>query len=298
MRKDQITRELTMEVIVGAFMIMVMLGMGYFTIILSREPLFTKKITMEVVFNGINGLNKGDRVVIRGMHIGKVKGFKLEEQGVRVTAILDEPITLRSDYKISVVASSILGGRQLEIDEGSPGAKVLPADMPLRGRDPHDLLAEATELITEIKKAFVEGHVISNIQEAVAQVKQVTTRVSEGKGMLGKLLSEDETLYKDLSATVASLKTVTARLEKGEGTLGKLMSTDDQVYKDLAASVASLKNITASLEKGEGALGKLMKDNKLYTDVESIVSEARATLDDFRETAPIVTFTSVFFGAF
>ena len=36
MRKDFIAREMTMEIAVGVFMVMVFLGLGYFTIILSR----------------------------------------------------------------------------------------------------------------------------------------------------------------------------------------------------------------------------------------------------------------------
>jgi len=43
---------------------------------------------------------------------------------------------------------------------------------------------------------------------------------------------------------------------------------------------------------------KMVKDEKLYNDIQSIVKEARATIDDFRETAPITTFSSIFFGAF
>ena len=34
MRKDCVARELTREIIVGAFMVMILLGLGYFTIIL------------------------------------------------------------------------------------------------------------------------------------------------------------------------------------------------------------------------------------------------------------------------
>ena len=43
MKKDWIARELTIEIIVGAFIIMVLLGMGYFTIMLSKESWFGNK---------------------------------------------------------------------------------------------------------------------------------------------------------------------------------------------------------------------------------------------------------------
>ena len=42
----------------------------------------------------------------------------------------------------------------------------------------------------------------------------------------------------------------------------------------------------------------MMQDDTMYNEVNDLVGEARAAIDDFRETAPIVTFTSIFFGAF
>ena len=44
------------------------------------------------------------------------------------------------------------------------------------------------------------------IHETVPKIQQVADRLGSGKGTLGKLLSEDDTLYKDLSATASSLK--------------------------------------------------------------------------------------------
>ena len=51
------------------------------------------------------------------------------------------------------------------------------------------------------------------------------------------------------------------------------------------------------MEKGEGTLGKLLADATVYDDLSQLLKETRATIDDFRENSPIVTFTSVFFGA-
>jgi phospholipid/cholesterol/gamma-HCH transport system substrate-binding protein len=105
-------------------------------------------------------------------------------------------------------------------------------------------------------------------------------------------------VYDDLSATVASLKTVSARLEDGEGALGKLLSSDDRLYDDLAAGAAALRELVQGVNRGEGLLGRLAKDEQLFQDVERIVDEIQAAVDDFRETAPVVNFSSIFFGAF
>ena len=113
------------------------------------------------------------------------------------------------------------------------------------------------------------------------------------------------TTHTDLTNTMYSVNMATAdarrifdRVEKGEGTIGRLLSSDDTVYKDLASTVASLKEFSSSLEKENGTIGRLIKEDDLYIKVESLVDEARATIDDFRETSPITTFSSIFFGAF
>ena len=62
--------------------------------------------------------------------------------------------------------------------------------------------------------------------------------------------------------------------------------------------MANLKEITDKINSGDGSIAKLINDDELYEEVKRLVIEARATVDDLRETSPIVTFSSIFFGAF
>jgi phospholipid/cholesterol/gamma-HCH transport system substrate-binding protein len=300
-------------------MVLIFLGMAYFTIILSREAWLTKKYPVEVMFTHVMGLREGDNVVVRGMPVGKVKALKLEQGDVRVILSLDQPVYLRTDYVVTIVATSILGGRYLEIKEGSRERPPLPEGNLVRGRDPHDLLGDATEIFSALKHSLIEEGTLDNFRAVSAQLKDIATRVGQGKGTVGKLLSEDSKMYDDLaaavtslkdvagrlergegplgkllskdsalvddlSATAASAKTIAARLEKGEGALGKLLSKDSPVGDDLAATVASLKNITARLEKGEGALGKLLSsDDQLYKDLQAAVASLRSVSEGLQK---------------
>lgn len=263
MRKDWFARELTMEIVVGAFIIMIFLGLGYFTIILSREKWFGPKYTMEVVFKDVMGLRDGDSVVVRGMPIGKVNRLELEKDGVHVFLTLDEELHMKEDYRITVISTSILGGRYLQIYEGSEDLLELPEGSFFRGEEPYDIIADAAELVNAVKEGIIEGGVIDNLKDAAGQIKEIITR-----------------------------------LNAGEGTFGKLLSKDDKFYEDLEATVASLRDITGRIEKGQGFVGQLVQDENLYEEIQQAIEEARALLDDFRETAPVVTFTSIFFGAF
>ena len=365
MDKECIRRELTMEVIVGAFMAMIMFGLVYFTVILSAQRLFTDKYELEVIFEDVMGLRNGDNVVVRGMPIGKVSELRLNTNGVHVVALLDQRIRVREGYRMSIVPTTVLGGRHLHIDEGPEDAEELPIDTLFEGELTYDLMADASELVYELKQELVDGGTIENLTAVSRDLKAITAGLQAGKGTIGKLLREDtlheelsgavaslkviaaklekgegtlgklladDTLHTDLSTTVASLKAVSGRLDKGEGTLGKLLvdatlhkelaataaslrnvaarlesgkgtagkllADDDTLYRDLSAAASSLKTIAGRIENGEGLLGRLVADDALYSQVEELVGEVREAVDDFRETAPITTFTSIFFGAF
>ncbi len=263
MKKDWIARELTVEVVVGVFLAMILLGFFYFTIFLSGKKFGEKKYEFAVTFENVMGLRETDDVVVRGMPIGSVKKLSLKDNGVLVECSLKKKLTMKKDYKIVIVSKSMLGGRYLQVYEGSEEFPELPAEFQLHGEPPYDLMTDAAELVGAMKDGFIEGGIIANLKSTTEKIDEVADRIKNGKGTLGKMLSDDETLYTDLAESAASLKKIAARLERGEGILGKLMSDDDT----------------------------------LYAEVEQIVKEVRAVVDDLRETSPIVTFTSVFFGA-
>ena len=58
MKQSSIDREMTMELIVGTFMFMMLLALGYFTIVLGRASLFETKYPVEVEFADVMGLRK------------------------------------------------------------------------------------------------------------------------------------------------------------------------------------------------------------------------------------------------
>ncbi len=316
MKRNSKSRELAMETAVGTLVFAALLSLSFFTILLSGEALFKKTYTIEIVFEDVMGLRAGDNVVTRGMPVGKVKDLEMQDNGVHVTASLRSPLVLKEDYKIEVVLSSVLGGRYLQIYEGGKDAAALPAGTALEGQCPRDLMAEATDLITDLQ--------------------EIADRINSGKGTIGMLINDD-TLYvdardivsdfkasvrdggmlKNIEKSAANLNEITAKINSGEGTIARLIN-DNALYADasevvseiktavkdrgllenIEQSAANVNQITAKINSGEGMLGKLVNDDELYDETKNVLKGARATLNDLRETAPIVTFTSIFFGVF
>jgi phospholipid/cholesterol/gamma-HCH transport system substrate-binding protein len=286
-----------MEVTVGAFMFMILLALGFFTIVLSRENLFTPTYHFDVVFNEVKGLREGDNVFLRGVSVGKIKRLEIQPGGVQVRVNLEIPAELHQDYRVEILPSSVLGGRYLNIYEGSEILPLVEKGAVIRGVPPVDLIDEATRTTQLIKKALDEGGIIENLKATMTQLKEITTKLSAGEGTLGKLLVDDS-VYTNVEEIVSNLRVVSERLNGGKGTIGKLLSEDDTLYQDLKDTVASLKTVSGAVSGGEGSLGKLVMNDELYQEVRVLLHEIQATVDDYRETVPIVTFTSILLGAF
>ena len=125
MRRDWVSRELTIEVMVGAFVVMIFIGLAYFTIILSKETWFGTKHIREIRFEEVMGLREGDSVVVRGMPVGKVRELDLGEDHVRVIVALVLDVVLLQKA-VPLLASFVI----IENQPVAAGKKVAVGQVP------------------------------------------------------------------------------------------------------------------------------------------------------------------------
>jgi len=322
---------MSIEVTVGAFMFMILLALSVFTIILSRDNIFTRSYKLEARFADVMGLRAGDSVYLHGMEVGKVSRLEVKDREVHLEASLRQPVQLFADYRLEIVEASVLGGRRMLIDVGSSDEPEVPKGTVLRGLPPKDLITEATEVINMVRASLEDGKVLQNLSEAMEHIRvlgvqltsgegtvsrlltsdevyndlqaitgdlrAVADRLNSGEGTIGRLLA-DEDMYEDLQATMASLRQISEDIAEGKGLIGQLLKEDDPMAEDLAAALAAVREISEAIRDGEGSLGKLVRDEGLYDEFRQLITETRAAIDDFRETSPITTMTSIFFGAF
>jgi len=324
-------KQVFIESAVGLFSFAVIAALFMLTVVLSQDTMFRKERPVEIVFDNAMGLRVGDAVSARGVSVGKVKQIDLKRDGVHVLALLKTPVHLREDYRIEVLPTSVLGGRYLNIHEGSYDTPPMrPQPRVLKGHASTDLIDSATRTVEDIRLALNDG-ILEDFKATMAQVRRIATKLGEGEGTLGKLIADDavyrdvqeiaanlrgtseklargegtigrlmndDRLYDDAQAVAANLREISDRLAKGEGTLGQLLAGDDQAYQDLAATLAAFREMSESIARGEGTLGRLVADEEMYLEFQGLLREGRAALDDIRETSPITTFTSIFFGVF
>ena len=106
--------------------------------------------------------------------------------------------------------------------------------------------------------------------ELYSSLKDTLTSFRDGKGLISRLLN-DTAMADNVRQAVANVRDISDKMSKGDSTFGKLLTTSE-MYDKLAASAENINKFTSDLANGNGTLGKLVKDDKIYTQVGQILN--------------------------
>ena len=190
--------------------------------------------------------------------------------------LLSSDDTVYGDLQATVSNANVVAAR-LAGGEGTIGR--LLSDDGTVYNDLRSTLANASEASVDLKYTVSNANVIA-------------ARLANGEGPLGRLLASDETVLDDLKAAIASFKTACDSFD-----VSGLKGEASDVLARAGTLVDSLNVVAARLANGEGTLGRLAADDTLYKEIEGLVRDLRQVLDNYRDTTPISTFTSIATGA-
>lgn len=117
----------------------------------------------------------------------------------------------------------------------------------------------------------------------------VAGRLRDGEGTIGHLLADN--------AIALNVESVTKKLADGDGTIGALLTRTD-LYENVLQASEDIAMLTSQVRSGQGSLGQLVMSDDVYQQLRTALQIVQRSLEEFRESAPVTTFTSVFFGAF
>ena len=269
------------QVVLGIFFVVVLSILGIYTLFLTDLPFLGEKEILQAYFPGANGLRQGDRVMVAGLHTGRVTelvftGNADPEQRILVTLRLDRPITLNEDFEIRIEESTLLGGRQVNILPGTAAAPPIAIEegVPLQGAVALNAINRLGTMIERNEASF---------DEIMSGLASMVRHANAGGGPLGRLL-RDEELADDLSRSVASIagtmenaENLSADLRDGRGTLGKLLA-DDTLYRRTSQLLDDLTTVSTDLREGRGTVGKLVADEELGEEVDRAIRGTSAII--------------------
>lgn len=256
----------------------------------SQKKTFVKSFTLNVVFNDIQGLKKGNNVWFSGVKIGTIK--KIDFFGtsqVKVALSIEEDVHkyIHKDAGASIGADGLIGNKIVVLTGGNPKFPFV---------EDGDMLKVNTSLSTDdIMKTLQVNN--KNLVDVTSDFKILSKNLIDGKGAAGALLSDEE-LAQNFKAMVANLNKTslaTSKMALELNTFGRTLNTknglmdkmltDTAVFAKLERSTQSLQKLTQSasvmaanletasgkLKSSDNAAGLLLNDSATAQQVKSIM---------------------------
>jgi len=238
--------------IVGIF---ILLGLAIFIVTIltlgSQKKTFESSITVKSFFDDVNGLQKGNNIWFSGVKVGTVKKVTLTGKGkVEVDMNIESHSRqfIRKDAKAKISTDGLIGNKIIEIYGGTLNAGEIESG---------DLLGNTKLLSTDAMMNTLSKN-NDNLFEITNDFKVISNRLVEGKGSVGKLLSNDS-VANEINATTLILKRAADNLEKlaynvsaytaklsTKGSLANDLITDTVVFNRLRSTVSQLQEVTAT----------------------------------------------------
>ncbi len=244
---------------------------------------------LKMGFADIAGLEVGDKVMYRGMEIGRVSSVRSTEERVLVTARVAREIRLREGSRFLISDSSLMGGTAINITPGG-GSSYLDLSKVQTGEAPSGIMGmmgKASGAVGELEALLArlraEGSLLDKssllLDDAGSAVRDVGTAAQQ--------------MSTELKATLDSIDRLTANLD------GVVHDNTDNVNRFLASTPGAVHNINATLDSlrqlsgtlgqtvagisaGEGTAGKLITNDELYERVLDSVNNLDELVRDIK----------------
>jgi len=176
--------------------------------------------------------------------------------------------------------------------------------------DARTFMADLTDASGQLKSGngligalLYDDKMKQQFSDTVESLRKIGADLEAQKGLLGALIYDPE-LRDRIKTGVDAVVSFVEKLDNGEGALQMLL-TDKELKEqartlvaDLSATAADVRTVVADVKNGQGTIGKLLRDDTVYAQLEKTLGVLTRSLEDYREAAPITSFTSVLFAAF
>jgi phospholipid/cholesterol/gamma-HCH transport system substrate-binding protein len=269
------------ELRVGLFVLVGLLILAVAIFYVTGAGVFGPKYRLKTFMPEVSGLATGAPVRLDGVEIGNVERISIvpREHGkppdhthnIEVDMRLDRRYQndILTDSAATLVTEGLLGNRYVNIQRGYTGVPI---------KDGQAIPATEEKAIKEVVERSAD--VLANLNALSDDVKDLIAGVREGRGTLGKLLTDDQA-YRHLNSILAKGDEIASTVQSGKGTVGKLVMTDEMGNK-VENTLDQFNTMLADLRAQKGTLGKLLYDPTLYDQAKDAISKGNALLGDVR----------------
>ena len=119
--------KLNLELVVGVFLLVGILCLGYLSVRLGKVDVWGKPgYRVFAVFSDVGGLRDVAPVEVAGVEVGQVEGIRLEDYEARVVLRVKPGLVLREDTIVSVKTRGLIGEKFIQISPGAADEVIRP----------------------------------------------------------------------------------------------------------------------------------------------------------------------------
>ncbi|MBC8005753.1 MAG: MCE family protein [Verrucomicrobia bacterium] len=237
------------SVIVGIFVFLGLLFLILGILVIGNlNETFKKKIEVITLFDDVGGLQVGNNIWFSGVKIGSISDLQFyAETKVKVVMKIEKKSQpfIHKDAFVKLGSDGLIGNKILIIYDGTPESPSV--------RDGDTLRVEETFSSDDMINTLQENN--KNLSSITSDLKIITSKMANGEGSIGKLLTDDA-VYTHLDAATLSLQNAAGQAQKlisslnkfseglhKEGTLANQLTNDTVVFNSMKASVVRLQQM-------------------------------------------------------
>jgi phospholipid/cholesterol/gamma-HCH transport system substrate-binding protein len=263
------------ELRVGLFVLAALFILGVALIWVTGGGNLSPKYTLKTYLPEVQGVAAGAPVRLDGVEIGNVDAIRMNphpsapSQNIELVLRVNKKFqtNIRSDSVAQLITEGLLGNRYVSIKRGFAGQEI-----PNGGVVP----GSTEESMKDIVQRGAE--VAQNLDVLSKQLGEIVEEVHEGRGTIGKLLT-DQTLYNHMNDTLANADEIITAARNGQGTVGKLL-VSDELYNKVNASAAQVDAVLTDIRAQKGTLGKFIYDPAVYDNARTFLDRGNAFFAD------------------
>jgi phospholipid/cholesterol/gamma-HCH transport system substrate-binding protein len=277
-----------LELRVGIFVLLGLASALIALFLLTAPSTFRGRYRITTVVEDAGGIRRGDPVQMRGVNIGRVMSFSMAPEGVRITLEIEGAWRIPEDSRSRLVAGGLLGGRTVEIQEGTSPERVrggaeLPGenvegimDMPAElGQDAQAVLLQIQELLAQPTLEAIQGSA-QDLQGLLGQLSRIADEQGRELAQLTASLNRSATGLEDAAGSGEDIASAVARADSALAMVNRTSAV-------VMSASESLQTVLRRLEAGEGTLGQLSTNPALYETLVATLESVKAPTDDVKE---------------
>lgn len=281
--------------LVGLFVLggLLLFGVGLFWIG-NRRLLFANNVEFATEFTNLGSLKAGSKVYVSGMEAGEVLAIQVPSRPgakfrVRFRVLDDFRPILRTDSVATIQVEGLVGSKVLQVDAGTAAGRPLAPGALVASREPVEigqLIEQAAATVKQIDRAVDDIH-----QQVVVAVNQLTAVGQEAETLVKDLGADARDVVATGKKIVKDVDTVVATVREGRGTVGKLL-TDEAMYDKARATVSHIEAVTGNARAASNDLRAVTGDlrrRKIGERVEAAVANVQEATGQVKEAVQAVS---------